>query len=87
MPLISKEKDNHIKINYGRKSGLVIAKLDSRLEGRGFKAHPILGGNGVRNRFLHPILVHLIEKKENIGSQMGHTKKIFEKINFYKVLK
>jgi hypothetical protein len=30
--------------------------------------------------FLHPILVHsLLEKKENIGSQMGHTKKIFKK--------
>jgi len=30
--------------------------------------------------FLHPILVHsIIEKKENIGSQMGHTKKIYLK--------
>jgi len=29
-----------------------------------------------QDRFLHPILVHfIIEKKENIGSQMGHTKK------------
>jgi len=30
--------------------------------------------------FLHPILVNsIIEKKENIGSQMGHTKKNFKK--------
>jgi hypothetical protein len=29
-----------------------------------------------QDRFLHPILVHsIIENKENIGSQMGHTKK------------
>jgi hypothetical protein len=29
-----------------------------------------------QDRFLHPILVHLnVEKKENIGGQMGHTKK------------
>jgi len=29
-----------------------------------------------QDQFLHPILVHsLLEKKENIGSQMGHTKK------------
>jgi len=28
-----------------------------------------------QDRFLHPILVHsILEKKENIGSQMGHTK-------------
>jgi hypothetical protein len=33
-----------------------------------------------QDRFLHPILVHsIIEKKENTGSQMGHTKKIFKK--------
>jgi len=30
-----------------------------------------------QDRFLHPILVHSkLEKKENIGGQMGHTKKI-----------
>jgi len=30
--------------------------------------------------FLHPILVHsIIEKKENTGSQIGHTKKIIFK--------
>jgi len=29
---------------------------------------------------MHPILVHfIIEKKENIGNQMGHIKKIFNK--------
>jgi len=29
-----------------------------------------------QHRFLHPILVHsVIEKKENTGSQVGHTKK------------
>jgi len=29
-----------------------------------------------QDQFLHPILVHSIsEKKENTGSQMGHTKK------------
>jgi len=32
----------------GRQSGLVLSKLDSQLEGRGFKSHPILDGNGVK---------------------------------------
>jgi len=33
-----------------------------------------------QDRFLHPILVNsIIEKKENTGSQMGHTKKIIKK--------
>jgi len=33
-----------------------------------------------QDRFLHPILVHSrIEKNENTGSQMGHTKKIYLK--------
>jgi hypothetical protein len=33
-----------------------------------------------QDRFLHPIQVHtIIEKNENTGSQMGHTKKIFKK--------
>jgi len=33
-----------------------------------------------QDRFLHPILVHsILEKKENIGSQMGHTKKQLKK--------
>ena len=34
----------------GRKSGLVVSILDSRLEGRGFESHPILilNGNGVK---------------------------------------
>jgi len=44
----------------------------------------ILDGNGVKampqDLFLHPILVHsIVEKKENIGSKMGHTKKSFNK--------
>jgi len=42
-------------------------------------SHPILDGNGVKTmpgRLKYPILVHsIIEKKENTGSQMGHTKK------------
>jgi hypothetical protein len=33
-----------------------------------------------QDQFLHPILVHLIEKKENIGSQMGHPQKNILKI-------
>jgi len=57
----------------------VVSKLDSGLEGCGFEYHPILNGNAVskpcQDQFLHPILVHLIEKKENKSSQMGHTKK------------
>jgi len=32
----------------GPKSGLVDSKLDSRLEGRGFKFHPLLDGNVVK---------------------------------------
>ncbi len=27
---------------------LVVSKLESRLEGRGFESHPILDGNGVK---------------------------------------
>ncbi len=27
---------------------LVVSELDSRLEGRGFECHPILGGNGIK---------------------------------------
>jgi len=34
--------------NLGQKSVLVVSKLISRLEGRGFKTHPILNGNGVK---------------------------------------
>jgi len=34
--------------NLGRKSGLVVSKLDSRLEGRGFESRPILEGNVVK---------------------------------------
>jgi hypothetical protein len=32
----------------GRKTGLVVSKLDSRLEGLGFESHPILDGNVVK---------------------------------------
>jgi len=32
----------------GQKLGLVVNVLDSRLEGCGFKSHPILDGNGVK---------------------------------------
>jgi len=32
----------------GQKSGLVVSKLDSRKEGRGFKSHPLLDGNGLK---------------------------------------
>jgi len=32
----------------GQNSGLVVSKLDSRLEGHGFESHPILDGNGVK---------------------------------------
>jgi hypothetical protein len=60
-------------------SGLGVSKLDSRLVGRRFEFHPLLDGvsKPCQDQFLHPILVHsIIEKKENIGGQMGHTKKI-----------
>jgi len=68
-----------------RKPGLVDSKLDSRLKGRGFESHPILDKNGVKTMpgwLKYPILDHsMIEKKENTGSQMGHTKnKIFKNI-------
>ena len=44
---------SHLKIinsclMHGRKSGLVVSELDSRLEGRGFKSHPILDGYSVK---------------------------------------
>jgi len=55
----------------------VVSVLDSRLEGRGFK--PPLDVNGVK-AMSGLILVHLlIEKKENVGSQMGHIKKNYLK--------
>ncbi len=57
------------------------------MKGRGFESQQILDGYGVKamlERYLHPILVHLIvENKENIGSQKGHT--ISEK-NWAKIL-
>ncbi len=66
-----------INLLIGQKSGLLVSKHDSRLEGCGFESHPTLDGNGVKampDKLLHPVLVHLIEKKEHVGSQMGHTK-------------
>jgi len=62
----------------GRNSSLMVSKLDSRLEGCGFESHPILDGNSVKTM---PGLIpapkswffQLLKKKENIGSQMGHT--------------
>ncbi len=63
----------------GRKSGLVVSKLDSQLEGRGFKSHPILDGNGVKampGSFPTPNPGSFHNWKErNTDSQMGHTKK------------
>jgi hypothetical protein len=62
----------------GRKSGLVIKKLYSRLEGCGFESYPMLEGNGVK-AMPASITAHnhsIIEKKENIGGQMGRTKNI-----------
>jgi hypothetical protein len=52
-------------------------------------SHPMLDGSGVKampchDRFLHPILVHsIIWKKENTGSQMGHTKRKNNIKNFF----
>jgi len=64
---------------FGRKSSLVVSALHSWLEGRGFKFCPILHWNGVKaipGLIPAPNLAHIIiEKKENIGSEMGHTKK------------
>jgi hypothetical protein len=62
----------------------VVSRLFSRLEGRGFESHHILDENGVK-AIPGSILVpspgsfNLFENKENIGSQMGHTKKFFKK--------
>jgi len=51
-------------------------------------SHPTLDRNGVKamaGRLKHPILVHsIIEKKENTGWQIGHTKK---RKNVVKILK
>jgi len=61
----------------------VVCKLDSQLGGRGFETHPILDGNGVKaipGSIPAPYRVHtIIKKRENVGSQMGHTKKYFLK--------
>ncbi len=39
--------DNINKQTKGQKSGLVVSKVDSQLEGFGFESHPILDENGV----------------------------------------
>jgi len=62
-------------------------KLDSRWKGGGWwvpiLSHTRLDGNGVKAMpgwLKYPILVHsIIEKKENTGNQMGHTKKKYFK--------
>jgi len=59
----------------------VVSELDSRLEGRGFKSRLMLDGNGVnkpcQDRFSAPNPGSFkLKKRENIGSQMGHTIKI-----------
>jgi len=61
-----------------QKSGLVVSLLDSWLEGRGFKFCPILDGNGVKamqRSIPAPNSGSFNNRKENIGNQMGHTKK------------
>ena len=62
---------------FGRKSGLVGSKLDLQSKGRGFESYRVLDGHSVKAMSgsipVHPILVHSIQ--ENLGSQMGHTKK------------
>jgi len=63
----------------GQKSDLVVSELDSRLEGCGFKSHPILDGNGGKAMPAPNPSSFNNWKKENTGSQMGHTKKIFYK--------
>jgi len=35
-------------INYGRKSGLMVSKFDSQLEGRGFESHPLPNADSVK---------------------------------------
>jgi len=60
----------------------VVSKLDSRLEGRGFKSPPMLDGNGVKSMpgsISAPNPGSLTNGKRKI---MGHTKKIFNAIFF-----
>jgi len=50
------------------------------LKGCGFESHPMLDGNGVKAMpgsipAPNPGSLFNRKKKENIGSQMGHTKK------------
>jgi len=42
-----KISENNHDYNAGP-NGLVVSELDSRLESRGFKSHPLLDGNGVK---------------------------------------
>jgi len=74
----------------GQKSGPVVSKLDSRLEGCGFKSHPMLDGNGVN---VMPGSIPAPNpgsfnnwKERNIGSQMGHTKNPFEETREQEIL-
>ncbi len=65
----------------GQKSGLEVSALHSWLEDWRFEYRPLLDGNGVK-AMPGSILVHsIIGKKENIGSQMGHSpQKIYKNI-------
>ncbi len=74
-------------MHLGRKSGLVVSRLNSWSKGCGFESclvlFKIIDGNGFKKPchwFLHPILVHSWKNKKNIGSQIGQTdKKTFKK--------
>ena len=65
----------------------VVSKLESRLKDRGFESHPMLDGNGVKampRSIPEPNPESFNNWKErNIGSQRGHTKKIFLKRYYF----
>ncbi len=67
----------------GQKSSLVVSVLNSCLVDCGFESHPMLDGNCVKAMPGYTTAPNsgslFIEKKENKGSLMGHTKKIFKK--------
>ena len=54
-------------------------KLNVQSKGRGFESHPIIDGNGVKampgSMSCTPQSWFIPEKKENRGSQKGHTEK------------
>jgi hypothetical protein len=55
----------------------VVNKLDSQTLGRGFYSHTILDGNGFKAMPGSIVVKSSNENNENIGGQMGHTKKYF----------